>query len=250
LIAWFVARSSSEGILATNFSGVFASQTPDGEERLPKAVLWDMDGTLVDTEPYWYAAEAELVAAHGGLWVPADALGLVGNSLHYAATQLHHRGGVDLPVEQIMEQVLDGVLARIREHVPWSPGALELIADLADHDVPQGLVTNSYFSFAEPMLAELPAGAFGAVVTGDRVDNMKPHPQPYLLACELLSVEPALAVAIEDSNTGATSAEVAGCVVLVVESHVPVSPGERRIFAETLPSTAAALYQQLGIGSL
>ncbi|QLQ10633.1 MAG: HAD family phosphatase [Nocardioidaceae bacterium] len=92
MIARFIAWSSPEGILTTNFSDVFAGQTPDGEDLLPKAVLWDMDGTLVDTEPYWYAAEAELVAAHGGLWTPADALGLVGNSLHYAARQLHHRG--------------------------------------------------------------------------------------------------------------------------------------------------------------
>jgi len=77
------------------------------------------------------------------------------------------------------------------------------------------------------------------VVTGDSVTQGKPHPEPYLKAAALLGVDPADTVAIEDSNTGARSAEAAGCTVLVVQNHVPVLPGERRVFADTLAGMRA-----------
>jgi beta-phosphoglucomutase-like phosphatase (HAD superfamily) len=96
------------------------------------------------------------------------------------------------------------------------------------------MVTMSYRRFVAPILAELPAGAFEVVVTGDSVTRGKPHPEPYETAAALLGLDPAATVAIEDSNTGARSAESAGCTVLVVPNHVPVLPGHRRIFAESL----------------
>ena len=92
----------------------------------------------------------------------------------------------------------------------------------------------SYRRFVAPILSTLPADTFDAVVTGDGVSQGKPHPEPYLKAAASLGVDPGLTVAIEDSNTGARSAEAAGCTVLVVQNHVPVLPGERRVFADTL----------------
>jgi beta-phosphoglucomutase-like phosphatase (HAD superfamily) len=103
----------------------------------------------------------------------------------------------------------------------------------------------SYERFVAPVLAALPEGTFTAVVTGDAVTVGKPHPEPYLTAAALLGVDPRACVAIEDSNTGATSAEAAGCTVLVVPNHVPVLAGERRVFRDTLVGLDAATLRGL-----
>jgi HAD superfamily hydrolase (TIGR01509 family) len=205
-------------------------------DALPAAVLWDMDGTLVDTEPYWIAVETELVEAHGGTWSHAQALDLVGNELIVSATMLRDGSGIDLEPEDIVELLLDGVVAKVEQSVPWRPGARELLEELRHAGVPCALVTMSYQRFVAPVLAALPEGSFAAVVTGDQVELGKPHPEPYLQAARLLGVRPEDCVAIEDSNTGARSAEAAGCLVLVVENHVPVVPSDRRVFRETLAS--------------
>ena len=202
--------------------------------RLPKAVLWDMDGTLVDTEPYWIEVEYELVGEYGGTWTHADALNLVGNDLLASGAYIREHGGVDLDPAEIVERLLDGVIARILQSVPWRPGAVELLAELQADGVPCALVTMSYERFVAPVLAALPEGSFAAVVTGDAVTVGKPHPEPYLTAAAILGVEPRDCLAIEDSNTGAKSAEAAGCTVLVVPNHVPVLDGERRVFRDTL----------------
>jgi HAD superfamily hydrolase (TIGR01509 family) len=193
-----------------------------------------MDGTLVDTEPYWIEEEYALVEEYGGTWSREHALHLVGNDLLLSGEYIREHGGVPLEPAQIVERLLDGVIAHIRRRVPWRPGAVELLAHLRAADVPCGLVTMSYERFVAPVLDALPDGAFAAVVTGDAVTVGKPHPEPYLTAAALLGVEPAACVAIEDSNTGAKSAVAAGCTVLVVPNHVPVLEGERRVFRDTL----------------
>jgi HAD superfamily hydrolase (TIGR01509 family) len=202
--------------------------------QLPKAVLWDMDGTLVDTEPYWVEVEFALVEEFGGTWSLEHAFNLVGNDLLVSGAYIREHGGVDLEPAAIVERLLDGVIARIRERVPWRPGAVELLAHLQAAGVPCALVTMSYARFVAPVLAALPEGSFAAVVTGDGVAVGKPHPEPYLTAAGLLDVDPQACIAIEDSNTGAKSAVAAGCTVLVVPNHVPVLEGERRVFRESL----------------
>jgi HAD superfamily hydrolase (TIGR01509 family) len=200
----------------------------------PAAVLWDMDGTLVDTEPYWIEVEFEIAARYGGTWSREHALNLVGNDLIESGRYIREHAGIDVEPAQIVEELLDGVTMRVEQEVPWRPGAVELLAELAEQGVPCALVTMSYRRFVAPILAALPAETFSAVVTGDAVTNGKPHPEPYLRAASLLGVEPGRCLAVEDSNTGARSAEAAGCTVLVVPNHVPVLEGERRIFADSL----------------
>lgn len=201
---------------------------------VPSAVLWDMDGTLVDTEPYWIESEFDLAETYGGSWSREHALNLVGNDLLESGRYLREHGGIDLPPERIVEELLDRVVARVEKDVPWRPGAVELLTDLRAHGVPCALVTMSYARFAAPILAALPDDTFAAVVTGDAVGNGKPHPEPYETAATLLGVDPRATLAIEDSSTGARSAEAAGCTVLVVPNHVTVPPGERRFFADSL----------------
>ena len=198
------------------------------------AVLIDMDGTLVDTEPYWMAAEWALVDAHGGAWSDQHQENLVGNALIASAEYIREHGGVDLPPEQIVEVLLDHVVRQATEKMPWRPGARELLAELKAANVPTALVTMSYTRLAQTMVELLPDGTFTAVVTGDQVADGKPHPEAYLTAAARLGVDPSACVAIEDSPTGLASAEAAGCVVVAVPRHVPVDPAPRRQFVDSL----------------
>jgi HAD superfamily hydrolase (TIGR01509 family) len=200
----------------------------------PAAVLWDMDGTLVDTEPYWIEVEYEIAARYGGTWSQAHALNLVGNDLLESGRYIREHMGIDVAPERIVEELLDGVVERVGRRVPWRPGAVEQLAALSEAGIPCALVTLSYQRFVTPILAALPPGTFGAVVTGDEVSRGKPHPEPYLTAAALLGADVSDCLAVEDSNTGATSAESAGCTVLVIPNHVEVRDGGRRIFEDTL----------------
>jgi HAD superfamily hydrolase (TIGR01509 family) len=192
------------------------------------AVLFDMDGTLVDTEPYWIAAEYKLVGEFGGTWSDEHAHALVGNALLTSAEYLRDVGGVRLDPPTIVERLLDDVIAASLERMPWRPGALELLARLREAGIPCALVTMSYQRLAGTLVDHLPEGAFATVVTGDEVTDGKPHPEAYLTAAARLGVAPDQCIAIEDSPTGIASAEAAGCVVLAVPHHVPIAAGPGR----------------------
>jgi len=211
-----------------------ADPTSAPGRRVPAAVLWDMDGTLVDTEPYWIASEFALAERLGAQWSREHALTLVGRDLLVAGRYIREHMGIDLTPEEIVEDLLDGVVERVRLRVPWRPGAVDLLAMLHEAGMPCALVTMSYQRFVAPILEHLPPETFRAVVTGDRIRMGKPHPEPYLTAAAALGVHPEDCVAIEDSVTGVTSAETAGCRVLVVPNHVAVPEGPRRVFRDTL----------------
>lgn len=197
----------------------------------PAAVLWDLDGTIVDTEPLWMAAEHELAAQHGATWTEEDGLALVGSELVAAARVIKERIGSDWSPEEIVDWLVTRLATSLTADQPWRPGAAELVRALADAGVPQALVTMSYRSIAEPVIAALP---FDAVVTGDSVSRGKPHPEPYLVAAEMLGVDAAQCLAVEDSITGATSANAAGCVVVVPQHMVTVPPADRRVLLDGL----------------
>lgn len=190
---------------------------------LPAAVLWDMDGTLVDTEPYWIDAEFEIVEMHGGTWSHDHAKALVGSDLLDSGAYIREHGGVDRSPAEIVEMLLDRVVARVRAEVPWRPGARELLGSVRAAGVDTALVTMSWRRFAEEVVTCLPTGSFTVSVTGDEVARGKPHPEPYLLAAERLGVRPEQCVAIEDSPTGVRSALAAGCHVIGVPHVVDVS---------------------------
>ncbi|WP_141013283.1 HAD family hydrolase [Nocardioides sambongensis] len=181
-----------------------------------------MDGTLVDTEPYWMETEVAIAEAHGGTWTHQDAMALVGNDLLVSGRAIKQKLGLPHTAEQVVEMLLDGVVARVTESVPWRPGARELLDALAAQDIPCALVTMSYRRFVDPILAALPPGTFDVVVTGDQVSEGKPHPEAYLTAARHLGVRPEDCVALEDSPTGAASALAAGARTIAVPNHVPV----------------------------
>ena len=189
---------------------------------LPAAVLWDMDGTIIDTEPYWIVEECEMVARAGGSWSQQDGLALVGSDLSRTAEVILARTPVTGTAREVVDRLLRGVIARTRQEIPWRPGARELLAEAVDRAVPNALVTMSWNSLAAVLLGALPPDTFAQVVTGDAVDHGKPHPEPYLLAARRLGVAPQDCVAIEDSPTGVGSAVAAGVPTLAVPHIVPV----------------------------
>jgi HAD superfamily hydrolase (TIGR01509 family) len=186
---------------------------------LPAAVLWDMDGTLIDSEPYWMSAETELVEAHGGVWTREDGLAMIGQSMSLSTATLRSRG-VDLPDDAIRDFLHERVAAAVASAVPWQAGAEDLLAALVAAGVPLALVTSSFSVLADPF-AQM-AGVFDVVVSGDEVRHPKPHPEPYLTAAERLGVDISRCVAIEDSPSGLASAGSAGARVIAVEVLVPV----------------------------
>ena len=202
-----------------------AADSLDGDH--PAAVLWDMDGTLVDTEPYWIAEERALVELHGGVWTDEHAYQLVGNDLMVSAQYIIDHAPIPLTPVEVVHELLAGVVRRVSEHVPWRPGAWELLEALGEAGVPCALVTMSWRSLADVFVSSLPTGTFTAVITGDEVAHGKPHPEPYRAAARLLGVAPEDCVAIEDSPTGVRSAVAAGVPTLAVPHVVPVprTPG-------------------------
>jgi HAD superfamily hydrolase (TIGR01509 family) len=195
------------------------------------AVLWDLDGTLIDSEPIWMAGEHELAEAHGATWTQEDGLALVGNTLIESGHYIKRRLESELAPEEIVDFLVERLEAALTLEIPWRPGATELVKALDAEGVPQALVTMSYAAIARPVAAALP---LGAVVTGDQVTHGKPHPEPYLKAAELLGVDAADCLAVEDSGTGATSANAAGCHVLVVPHFVNVPAAPQRVQRTTL----------------
>lgn len=210
------------------------------------AVLWDMDGTLVDTEPYWIQCEYALARRFNAEWSQEHAMNLVGGDLLDSARYIQiHMKIEELSPAEIRDELLDGVTKLIRTEIPWRPGAIELLHELNRADIPNALVTMSYRRFAQPVIDALPMGTFAAVVTGDVVSRGKPHPEPYLRASELLGVAPGNTVAIEDSPTGCESAQAAGCQVLVVPNHVPVPESPQRTHFASLESVSVSDLQNL-----
>lgn len=188
----------------------------------PAAVLWDMDGTLIDSEPYWIAAEIELAARFGVGWSHDDGLTLVGNPLMVSAAVLRDRG-VDLPLETIVDHLIGRVTTQVRERVPWHMDARGLLERVLAAGIPCALVTMSYRSLADALLERVP-DAFGAVVTGDEVTHGKPHPESYLTAAARLGVDIGRCVAIEDSPAGVASAYASGAKTIGVRRLTPIEP--------------------------
>ena len=207
-------------------------------------MLWDMDGTIVDTEPYWIQAEKDLVSAYGGSWTDSDAEAMVGQALTYSAGLLQ-KAGVPLTVREIIDRLISEVTANVRTQVPWRPGARELLAELNAAGILCAMVTMSEPVLADEICRQLPAGTFSFRITGDMVRQGKPHPEPYQLAFDRLSEQiPDLSkervVAVEDSLPGVTSARAAGLVTLGVPHFLPLPPDAGRHEWNTLAGRTAA----------
>ncbi|MET0315623.1 MAG: HAD family hydrolase [Rhodococcus fascians] len=181
----------------------------------PSAILFDLDGTLLESEHLYSDIGAEMVEAAGGAWTEADRLASVGTALPDFSVLLQ-RAGLARPTSEIVAAVVDHVTERMRAAVPWRPGALELLDSVEAAGLPCALVTMTYRDTVSVLLDQSEALPFDVVITGDDVVHGKPHPEPYLLAARHLGVAPEKCVAIEDSVLGLTSAGRAGLTRIAV----------------------------------
>lgn len=212
------------------------------------AVLFDMDGLLIDSERLWLDAESEIVGRLGGRWGPEHQEALVGGSVHRASAYMLELTGADVAPDEVARWLLDAMVTRLRAGVEFLPGAEALLADVTAVGVPCALVTSSFRVLADAALESIGASRFAATITGDAVQRLKPAPDPYLAAATALGVEPARCVALEDSPNGVASAEAAGCVTVAVPGVVPVPPRRGRIVVESLRELDAASLQRLAHG--
>ncbi|WP_040743655.1 HAD family hydrolase [Nocardia tenerifensis] len=201
-------------------------------------MLFDLDGTLVDSGPLWDEALAELVESNGGT-LGSDILACTHGIDSTAAVALTYEahGWRDLDVAAGVAWMQNRVIEKLMTKVPLRAGALRLLAEVRSAGIPCGLVTASYRPVVEHILGDL--GHFDVVVCGDEIDNTKPHPEPYLTAAERLNVDPVDCVAVEDSPTGIASATEAGCAVLAVPSL-----SESRV-SSPLPEVSVEQLEQL-----
>lgn len=191
---------------------------------LPGAILFDMDGLLVDTERTWCAVETEVMASLGAPWGHQHQAALVGGPLEHSAQymlELSCRG--DLSVHDVSRLLLDGMVTHLRrDRVDWMPGAQQLLAEVGVAGLPRALVSSSAQVLVDAVLDSVGREHFDVTVSGDDVTRTKPDPEPYLRAAALLGVAASSCVALEDSLPGAASARAAGCVTVVVPSVTPV----------------------------
>jgi HAD superfamily hydrolase (TIGR01509 family) len=209
------------------------------------AVLFDMDGLLVDTEPLWFETETEVMGRLGTQWTTQDQEALLGGSMERTVGYLLAKATRSASPRDVERWMTEGMLDRVRAgRVEIRPGARELLAEVAAAGLPYALVTSSERPLAEAVLAGT-GFRFPVTVCGDDVSTTKPDPAPYLLAAKLLEVTPARCVALEDSLNGVASATAAGCAVVAVPSFVDIPPATGRLVVGSLLDVSVATLRDL-----
>lgn len=204
-----------------------------------QAVLFDMDGLLVDSEPLWFETECMVMGRMGGGWTQADQEHLIGGSLVHSVGYMLGKAPRPAGPEEVGRWLIEGMAELVRARgVPFKPGAERLLAEVAAAGIPQALVTSAERMIMEAVL-EVTGLAVTVTVCGEDVSHRKPHPEPYQRAAALLGAEPQRCAALDDSPTGVASAAAAGCAVVAVPS-VPVPPWPGLLTVESLAELSLA----------
>ncbi|WP_069173393.1 HAD family hydrolase [Streptomyces griseus] len=215
-------------------STVPASLTRTAEGSALQAVLLDMDGTLVDTENFWWDVEAEVFADLGHRLDESWRDVVVGGPMTRSAGYLIEATGADIALDELTVLLNDRFEKRVGLGVPLMPGAARLLAELATHEIPTALVSASHRRIIDRVLDSVGHHHFALTIAGDEVTRTKPHPEPYLAAAAGFGADPWRCAVIEDTATGVAAAEAAGCRVVAVPSVAPIAPGPGRVVVPSL----------------
>lgn len=189
----------------------------------PAAVLFDMDGTLIDSEPIWFATEVAILAEYGFDLGPEHTHQVLGKPNEIVVEYLLGVSGIPLTPEQLNQRIDVAMATRLDAGIELIPGAKELLTEIAAAGIPAALVSASSRRVVDACLGSIGAHNFKFTVSGDDVTQPKPHPEPYLKAAALLGVDPADCVVVEDSPSGTAAGAAAGCRVMSVPHGVPVA---------------------------
>ncbi|MEU8579824.1 HAD family hydrolase [Streptomyces abikoensis] len=199
-----------------------------------QAVLLDMDGTLVDTEGFWWEVETAVFAELGHQLLEEWREVVVGGPMARSAAFLIKATGARIALAELSALLNTRFAQMIGQGVPLMPGARRLLAELAAHGVPTALVSASHREIIDRVLHSLGPQHFTLTVAGDELARTKPHPDPYLLAAARLGADPARCAVVEDTMTGVTAAEAAGCRVVAVPSVAPIPAAAGRTVVGSL----------------
>ena len=215
-----------------------------------QAVLLDMDGTLVDSEGFWWEVETEIFARLGHSLDLSWRDVVVGGPMDRSAGFLIEATGADIGIPELTVLLNDGFEERIGLGVPLMPGAARLLAELVEQDIPTALVSASHRRVIDRVLDSLGAHHFALTIAGDEVPRTKPHPDPYLAAAAGLGADPARCAVVEDTVTGVAAAEAAGCRVVAVPSVAPIAPAAGRTVVPSLEHVDLAFLRGLMPGTV
>ena len=190
----------------------------------PEAVLFDMDGTLIDSEPIWFDTEVAILAEHGYVLGQEHWVRVLGQPNEVAVSYLLEVSGIPLTPGQLNARIEDAMEARLGSGIELIAGAKELFTELEAAGIPAALVSASSRRIVDASLGSIGPDHFRLTVSGDDVTHGKPHPEPYLTAARLLGVDPACCAVIEDSPNGSRSGASAGCRVLAIPHAAPIDP--------------------------
>jgi len=203
------------------------------EGLLPQGIFFDMDGLLVDTEPYWLQTERELMAEFGVHWQSEDQLFCLGGPMEKVGRYMSDLAESKQSPEWFASELIDRMAEKFTLISPM-PGISELLSEISKSHIPAALVSASPRRLVDAVLASIPNHPFALSISADDVVRGKPHPDPYLKAAELLNVKIEHSLILEDSPTGVTAARASGAWVVAVPHIAPIAPAQRSVVIETL----------------
>ena len=209
------------------------------EGLLPQGIFFDMDGLLVDTEPYWLQTERELMAEFGVHWQSEDQLFCLGGPMEKVGRYMSDLAESKQSPEWFASELIDRMAEKFTLISPM-PGISQLLSEISKNHIPAALVSASPRRLVDAVLTSIPNHPFALSISADDVVRGKPHPDPYLKAATLLRVAIENSLILEDSPTGVTAARASGAWVVAVPHIAPIVPAQRSVVIETLAGASVA----------
>jgi len=192
-----------------------------------QAILFDMDGLFIDSEPAWHAAETEMMRGYGYDWQSSDQLQCLGGPLSRVTEYMSKCLDGSVEPETLGKKIIAEMQNRIGLEATYMPGAIEFSKLVSELEIPQALVSASPRSLVDAVIRNLPQSYFKETVAAGDIERTKPFPDPYLHAAKLLNVEIENCLIFEDSQTGISAATASGAFVVAIPHFIEIAESER-----------------------